>query len=250
MMLITSGDTGVNVAKIQQRLIELGFLKDVADGIFGVKTLDAVVRYQKQRGLVDDGRVGSKTWGELFSNESVVKVSIKPLSATDREKLFGKFAYKPTGGDNIAITGRWTADNIVSVYIPQLHGKPFYEPNGKIICNGHIRLHKLVVNQVKRFFQEVQDAGLLDRIGSFDGAFEARFVRGSKTNLSNHSWGTAFDINQYANGLGKEPAKLGKPGSVRELVPIAERNGLYWGGNFPRKDGMHFEVYKIIKEGL
>jgi hypothetical protein len=35
---------------------------------------------------------------------------------------------------------------------------------------------------------------------------------------------------------------------VRELVPIANAFGFYWGGHFGagRVDGMHFEVAKVL----
>ena len=53
------------------------------------------------------------------------------------------------------------------------------------------------------------------------------------------------------NGLGKKPAMIGEIGCVRELVPIANECGFYWGGHFDkRKDGMHFEIAKIIKTNL
>jgi hypothetical protein len=59
-------------------------------------------------------------------------------------------------------------------------------------------------------------------------------------------FGSAFDINVPWNGLGVQPALKGKMGSVRELVPLAHRFGLYWGGHFQRQDGMHFEVAKLL----
>jgi hypothetical protein len=64
--------------------------------------------------------------------------------------------------------------------------------------------------------------------------------------LSNHAFGSAFDINAGQNGLGRIPAAVGAYGSVRELVPIAHRFGFYWGGHFSRADGMHFEVAKLL----
>jgi hypothetical protein len=39
---------------------------------------------------------------------------------------------------------------------------------------------------------------------------------------------------------------VGQKGSVRELVQIANNNGFYWGGHFSRKDGMHFEIAKVV----
>jgi hypothetical protein len=46
--------------------------------------------------------------------------------------------------------------------------------------------------------------------------------------------------------LNKIPALVGQKGSVREIVPIANEFGFYWGGHFTRKDGMHFEIAKIV----
>jgi hypothetical protein len=76
----------------------------------------------------------------------------------------------------------------------------------------------------------------------------ARFVRGRAAQgiLSNHAFGSAFDINYDWNKLGAVPALAGQKGSVRELVSIAQENGFYWGGHFERLDGMHFEVAKIL----
>ena len=64
--------------------------------------------------------------------------------------------------------------------------------------------------------------------------------------LSNHAWGTAFDINAALNPRGTVPVFRGQPGSVRELVPRANDLGFYWGGHFSRRDGMHFEVARVL----
>jgi hypothetical protein len=46
------------------------------------------------------------------------------------------------------------------------------------------------------------------------------------------------------------PALKGKQGCVRELVPIANQHGIYWGGHFKRRpDGMHFELAKVEEGG-
>jgi hypothetical protein len=64
------------------------------------------------------------------------------------------------------------------------------------------------------------------------GGFEPRFVRGSTTTLSNHSFGSAFDINVAFNERGHRPALVGEKGSVRELVPITHKWSFWWGGHF------------------
>ena len=55
------------VKKLQSRLNELGYDCGAVDGDFGIGTKDAVIRYQKDQGLVADGVVGQQTWGALYA---------------------------------------------------------------------------------------------------------------------------------------------------------------------------------------
>ena len=54
-------DQGNRVKILQQALIQLKYLSGKADGVFGSKTLDAVVRFQKDHKLSADGLAGKKT---------------------------------------------------------------------------------------------------------------------------------------------------------------------------------------------
>lgn len=193
--------------------------------------------------------------------EKVVKDKNWPAAPTDltqpsaeRTKLlFGSFEYEADatqGTCGIKIKGNWEAENITEVDIPQLTGKT----NGSInkeIKKGSIRFNKKAAKQLQKLWQAWETAGLLDRIVTYDGGFVPRFIKRKDgtcaTTLSNHSWGSAFDINAAWNGLGAEPALVGQKGCVRELVEIANQHGFYWGGHFGTKDGMHFEVAKIIE---
>lgn len=49
----------------QDDLNTLGFKTNGLDGIFGAGTQDAVIRYQRSRGLTADGIVGCNTWRSL-----------------------------------------------------------------------------------------------------------------------------------------------------------------------------------------
>lgn len=66
-----------------------------------------------------------------------------------------------------------------------------------------------------------------------------RYVRYSTTSISNHSWGTAIDLN--LNGI-RDPYNEGtvQRGLV-EIAPIFNAHGWYWGASFRAEDGMHFE---------
>ena len=112
-------------------------------------------------------------------------------------------------------------------------------------------VHEKVAHQWQMLFQAWDDAGLLDRILMFSGPLAVRYMRGvthdgKLSSLSNHSWGTAIDLNVPWNPLKAKPARMGWQGCVMELVPIAHQFGFYWGGHFGRLDGMHFEVAQVI----
>ena len=59
------GDCGSEVKKVQQMLIDLGYLTGAADGIFGTKTYLAVKNFQKANKLTADGIVGASTLSRL-----------------------------------------------------------------------------------------------------------------------------------------------------------------------------------------
>ena len=56
-----NGSKGDEVRELQQALIDLGYLKGTADGIFGNKTEIAVRKFQKANKLSVDGLAGSST---------------------------------------------------------------------------------------------------------------------------------------------------------------------------------------------
>lgn len=63
--VLKKGLAGKPVKALQNRLKKLGFDPGPVDGLFGDKTLAAVKRFQKAKGLSVDGGVGPKTWDAL-----------------------------------------------------------------------------------------------------------------------------------------------------------------------------------------
>lgn len=260
LQILRRGNEGEEVRRWQNFLIGQGLLQGIADGRFGPVTEAATIAFQKRKHLEADGTVGPRTYGAaltsgfdpMFSDPqggtSGLDWPPQPIFAplnsnVARAEIFGEFRYERIieGKDDIRILGNWEGGNIVSVVIPQLRGVKGASANGKI------RVHKLVVEQVKALFAAWETESLMPLVLTFEGAFVPRFQRGSATKLSNHAWGTAFDINYEWNKLGVVPALRGRKGSVRELVPLANRFGFYWGGHFgSRPDGMHFEVARVL----
>lgn len=74
-----------------------------------------------------------------------------------------------------------------------------------------------------------------------DWGYCYRMIRGSTDKLSNHSSGTALDLNATAHPLGK--AGTFTEGKVPMLQGLCRKYGLKWGGDYNnRKDEMHFEI--------
>ncbi len=63
--VIKQGAKGVYVATLQDALNTLGYGAGEIDGIFGNNTRNAVIRFQRARGLTQDGIVGCNTWRAL-----------------------------------------------------------------------------------------------------------------------------------------------------------------------------------------
>ncbi|NTV63160.1 MAG: M15 family metallopeptidase [Oscillochloris sp.] len=156
-----------------------------------------------------------------------------------RERALGHIEWVRASGDNIRITNDF-ANNIIVVNVPQIAKVPGGPKD------GNVRFHRIAADQLKRLWAAWEAAGLLPLVLGFAGTFVPRTIRNNPKALSNHAYGTAFDINVPWNGLMQKAALVGEKGSVRELVPLANAHGFYWGGhwNYDGKgasDGMHFE---------
>lgn len=271
MKVIRRGSRGSLVTQWQEFLRGHELFMGVADGVFGPVTEAATKKWQGFHRLTADGVVGNQTWGramvdglEMVSSKGggkegpnwpPIPKNIKALTPAGRQKLFGGFKYKPAPTKNnpegIRILGNWASKNITRVKIPQLVGV-YGAPK-----SGRISFHKKGVDQLKGLFQAWDDDGLIHLVRSWAGSWNPRFIRGSRSRLSNHAYASAFDINVPGNGLRRQPALVGQPWSVRELVPLAVSYGFYWGGfwGYPvsggrssggRYDGMHFELMRLL----
>jgi hypothetical protein len=104
-------------------------------------------------------------------------------------------------------------------------------PVKRIACN---------VDMKDNLYAALEQVSQLDpkALQTFDGCFEIRLVRGSKTNFSAHSYGLAVDLNAHDNPLGVSTGGFYETPSV---VDCFRKNGFTWGGDFQhRKDPMHF----------
>jgi hypothetical protein len=176
---------------------------------------------------------------------------ILPPTHAQRQSRFGriKFTPHPSAGnpEAVRIDSDWKHHNLVEVHCPQLRRL------GLVKGSVGITMHGKVSKPFLALWQAWEDAGHLELIHSFNGMWVTRFKRQSGTieqriekctklgaaSLSNHSWGTAFDINAREWPLGKACP----PDHVyAQLFPIAEEHGFFPGARFRnRPDPMHFE---------
>jgi hypothetical protein len=128
----------------------------------------------------------------------------------------------------------WTASKVRA----EIHIDSFAIPGTKIKLTCNKAVAPLLVGFAAEFHQLIEpiDEGSLD-----DWGYCYREIRGSSTNLSNHSSGTAIDLNATKHPLGKMGTFPNE--KVPMIRALAKKYGLIWGGDFrSRKDEMHFEI--------
>jgi peptidoglycan hydrolase-like protein with peptidoglycan-binding domain len=72
---IRRGDTGAYVQELQQKLISLGYLSGLVDGVFGAATASALRQFQSANGLSADGVAGANTWAVLDNYSDGTRVN-------------------------------------------------------------------------------------------------------------------------------------------------------------------------------
>ena len=99
-IVLEVGSSGANVTKVQNRLIQYGYMTGSADGKYGEKTRDAVILFQKRNGLTVDGRVGKATAAALgVTLTSSISSSSSTIVSAD-QKLLAKLVSAEARGES------------------------------------------------------------------------------------------------------------------------------------------------------
>jgi hypothetical protein len=115
--------------------------------------------------------------------------------------------------------------------------KPFKVEGTNLKLRCAEKVAPLLINFAKEFNELIEplEGGALD-----DWGYCYRDVRNVPGKLSNHASATAIDLNASKHPLGKvgtfDAAK------VPMIRALAKKYGLTWGGDWTRKDEMHFEI--------
>lgn len=208
---------------IQQALAELGLYKGGIDGIYGVKTTEAVKAFQRLNPpLKVDGVAGLQTQQKLFPSNIKERCL---ASIVDVPLIYGL-----------------PGSNLITVKLPYKM-KLAWDIDIEV---EKFQCHHKVHANVLAIFEEVKDTYSMADIKDigldlFGGCYNYRKMRGGNK-LSLHSWGIAIDIDPARNQLkwGKDRARLAKPDAV-PFWDIVEKNCGVSLGREKNYDWMHFQ---------
>ncbi len=150
----------------------------------------------------------------------------------------GQFRYRDTSGGRIEIDPKWVEANIVTITLPGLNKK--------------VQVHKDAADNFIQAFTYIKNGTavvngkqfpLLSLIKTMDGTWVPRHVNwNASRGLSNHSWGTAIDIN--ANGHFRYVDPQQEPNNPNLILweKAFKPAGFSWGNSY--SDAMHYEIFK------
>ena len=80
------GDDSAHIITLQNKLIEMGYLRDTADGVYGANTESAVAAFQRNNGLTETGVADGATQNLLYNGTGLITASnsMDPESVTYR----------------------------------------------------------------------------------------------------------------------------------------------------------------------
>jgi len=224
--VLAIGAKGEDVARLQARLKVLGYDPGPSDGIFGEKTRQAVLLWEQE--YYSDGQVGPDEWVAIQGNVEPTKgAGINPPLLRGEAALIKMF------GEPWLDVDVWRVKHLRPVDVPK-------EPFAHILKRGVIWANGYMAVPLRKAMVTIAEAGLASKLKTFDGCFNVRLIRGSTSKWSTHTWGIAVDFNAATNPLGAVPSL--HPG----IVAAFQTEGFMWGGDFPRKDGMHFQYVESI----
>lgn len=112
---------------------------------------------------------------------------------------------------------------------------------------NRMRCHKKVAKAFLNVFNDLllhYGEDKLNKLGitTYGGCFNYRLMRGSRTLLSKHSWGTAIDLDPNRNTLKETSAtaRFARP-EYKSMIDIFEKHGFASLGRLRNYDWMHFE---------
>lgn len=200
---LKKGSTGEDVKKLQQALIDLGYLSDTADGTFGAKTQDAVTLFQAVNGLDADGLAGAKTQALLFSGTALSADQAPPTDFLVLVNRNHKLSKTDVPTDLVEIASVLPSDVVKVKYTGTKANRTAVEALGKMLSAAisegvsnfqissayrtYSEQQKLVDNSVAKYQKN-------NPSWSRDRCLSATYQTVAPAGSSEHQTGLAFDI--------------------------------------------------------
>lgn len=181
-------------------------------------------------------------------------VATAPAESSETQDLIGTVDIRPKGFNKGLIQPKNSfmirtlghprdiyGENCLPVTNPRLIDAMTQEKIGSF----RVTMLKPAMESFKRVMERLKesDIDIYNKVGTA-GALCARLIRGSKSSVSNHSWGTAIDIK-----LDDQLDRFADGETQFGLLIIAEYfndEGWYWGASYGREDSMHFEASEAL----
>ncbi|MFN6128114.1 MAG: M15 family metallopeptidase [Planctomycetota bacterium] len=255
-----------DVETVQRLLIQCGVNPGPVDGICGPSTVRAILDFQAGFLARPDGRIdlNGTSWQQLNSgsrpgatpSRPASPVTAPPSPPSDSTQNLTMRVPRPA---RESINSGLVA--VSPAFMVQQLGQPreSYSTNCQPMTNAILQRH-IVTASVGPF----RVTGLAPAVASLRAALAqvqreqpavyaalgtagmlcCRYVRGSTTAISNHSWGTAVDftLNGVLDRRGDNQVQVG----LTLIASIMNQHGWYWGVAFRTEDAMHFEASRSL----
>jgi peptidoglycan hydrolase-like protein with peptidoglycan-binding domain len=233
-----------DVRVVQSLLNERGFPSGPVDGQFGPRTRKAIIAFQgtfmrRPDGLIEPGGITIRRLNEPFSvlPEPVSLSELVPLPAAASLNVGVRPAQPDVLREIFGAPRESYTTHCQPVTNARLRKRVRTVPMGNFSATGlDVALLSLqrVMTEIEQLEPRVYEA-----LGSA-GMMCCRWVRGSRSAVSNHSWGTAIDLtlDGTLDARGNDKVQYG----LTLIAPIFNRHGWYWGAGFHTEDAMHFEA--------
>jgi len=158
-------------------------------------------------------------------------MSYRPKDMVEVVERYGHIQKAPDGRYYWPGASQW----VKACYLPKEISKYLVntvdrKPVERIFCNSDMHEPLLAA------MDNLLSAGAVSELKTFDGCYNVRYVRGSDSVFSMHSWALAIDLNAKDNPLSSFGTWSDR------FIRCFTDEGWIWGGDFKsRKDPMHFE---------
>ncbi len=254
----TSGQNRhTDVLIVQRLLVRNGVDPGAIDGCCRPQTVRAIIEFQSRYVAHPDGCVDPNgATLRYLNNPGTPVMPAKPAATVIPAQSLTACVPRPARATiNLGLTA------VSNAFMLQTLGQPraSYSSDCQPMTNAALRRH-VVTESVGRF----KATGLRPAVSSLQTALSqvqreqpalyailgtagmlcCRYVRGSQTAISNHSWGTAIDftLNGVLDRRGDDQVQVG----LTLMAPIMNQHGWYWGAAFRTEDAMHFEASQSL----